>query len=67
MCKAGVVFGQLAEAGVHPGTRVCVHADRRGLTRFGDFVGFQLFAGRSRPATSPGNPVSSSTDGCTTT
>ena len=20
-------------AGVHPGTRVCVHADRRGLTR----------------------------------
>jgi putative aminopeptidase FrvX len=29
----------LAAAGVHPGTRVCVHADRRGLTRFGDFVG----------------------------
>lgn len=29
----------LATAGVHPGTRVCVHADRRGLTRFGDFVG----------------------------
>ncbi|MGY1685293.1 M42 family metallopeptidase [Geodermatophilus sp. SYSU D00867] len=30
---------ELAAAGVHPGTRVCVHADRRGLTRFGDFVG----------------------------
>jgi putative aminopeptidase FrvX len=29
----------LAAAGVHPGTRVCVHAGRRGLTRFGDFVG----------------------------
>ncbi|MGY1609047.1 MULTISPECIES: M42 family metallopeptidase [unclassified Geodermatophilus] len=29
----------LTAAGVHPGTRVCVHADRRGLTRFGDHVG----------------------------
>ncbi|WP_336030805.1 M42 family metallopeptidase [Geodermatophilus sp. FMUSA9-8] len=29
----------LAEAGVHPGTRVCVHAGRRGLTRFGDYLG----------------------------
>ncbi|MGY1771485.1 M42 family metallopeptidase [Blastococcus sp. SYSU D00813] len=30
---------ELAAAGVHPGTRVCLHADRRGLTRFGDFHG----------------------------
>ncbi|RBY82791.1 M42 family metallopeptidase [Blastococcus sp. TF02A-26] len=30
---------ELAAAGVHAGTRVCVHTDRRGLTRFGDFHG----------------------------
>ncbi|MGY1651303.1 M42 family metallopeptidase [Geodermatophilus sp. SYSU D01119] len=30
---------ELADAGVHPGTRVCVHADKRGLTRFGDHLG----------------------------
>ncbi|PRY41164.1 putative aminopeptidase FrvX [Geodermatophilus tzadiensis] len=35
----GCTADDLAAAGVHPGTRVCVHADKRGLTRFGDFVG----------------------------
>jgi putative aminopeptidase FrvX len=30
---------QLAAAGVHPGTRVCVHRSRRALVEFGDFVG----------------------------
>ncbi|MGY1811490.1 M42 family metallopeptidase [Blastococcus sp. SYSU D00820] len=30
---------ELAAAGVHPGTRVCVHDSRRGLLRFGDFHG----------------------------
>lgn len=29
----------LAAAGVHPGTRVCVHRSRRTLVEFGDFVG----------------------------
>ncbi|WP_448641472.1 M42 family metallopeptidase [Geodermatophilus sp. URMC 63] len=29
----------LAAAGVHPGTRVCVHSDKRGLTEVGDFLG----------------------------
>jgi putative aminopeptidase FrvX len=30
---------ELEAAGVHPGTRVCVHASRRTLVEFGDFVG----------------------------
>ncbi|MGZ4642309.1 MAG: M42 family metallopeptidase [Blastococcus sp.] len=30
---------ELAAAGVHPGTRVCVHRSRRGLVEFGDFRG----------------------------
>lgn len=29
----------LDAAGVHPGTRVCVHRSRRSLVGFGDFVG----------------------------
>ncbi|MGY1623786.1 hypothetical protein ACI789_16440 [Geodermatophilus sp. SYSU D00965] len=31
--------GELAAAGVHPGTRVCVHRSRRTLVEFADFVG----------------------------
>lgn len=30
---------RLAAAGVHPGTRVCVHRSRRGLVEIGDYVG----------------------------
>jgi putative aminopeptidase FrvX len=30
---------ELEKAGVHPGTRVCVHRDRRTLVEFGDFIG----------------------------
>jgi putative aminopeptidase FrvX len=30
---------ELATAGIHAGTRVCVHADKRGLVEFGDFIG----------------------------
>ena len=30
---------ELSRAGVHPGTRVCVHRSRRGLVEFGDFRG----------------------------
>ncbi|CAJ1586788.1 peptidase M42 [[Mycobacterium] wendilense] len=30
---------QLREAGVHPGTRVCVEAGKRSLVTFGDYVG----------------------------
>lgn len=30
---------ELDQAGVHPGTRVCVHRNRRTLVEFGDFVG----------------------------
>ncbi len=30
---------ELGAAGVHPGTRVCVHRSRRTLVEFGDFVG----------------------------
>lgn len=30
---------ELAAAGVHAGTRVCVHADKRQLTRFGNYHG----------------------------
>ncbi|GAA4972970.1 M20/M25/M40 family metallo-hydrolase [Kineococcus glutinatus] len=30
---------ELAAAGVHPGTRVCVHAGKRGLLEFGDHLG----------------------------
>ncbi len=37
----------LAAAGVHPGTRVCVHADKRGLTRFGDHLGSYLLDDRA--------------------
>lgn len=35
----GRTADDLAAAGVHAGTRVCVHAGKRGLTRFGDFHG----------------------------
>ncbi|MDT0274637.1 hypothetical protein [Blastococcus goldschmidtiae] len=31
--------GELAEAGVHPGTRVCVHRSRRDVVESGDFIG----------------------------
>jgi putative aminopeptidase FrvX len=30
---------ELAAAGVHPGTRVCVHRSRRNVVEFGDFIG----------------------------
>lgn len=30
---------ELAEAGVHPGTRVCVHHSKRSLVEFGDYIG----------------------------
>jgi putative aminopeptidase FrvX len=30
---------ELAEAGVHPGTRVCVHHSKRTLIEFGDYLG----------------------------
>ncbi|MGR7024308.1 hypothetical protein [Geodermatophilus sp. URMC 62] len=36
----------LAAAGVHPGTRVCVHTDERGLTEVGDFLGSSSTTGR---------------------
>lgn len=35
----GRTADELAEAGVRPGTRVCVHASKRTLVEFGDYVG----------------------------
>jgi putative aminopeptidase FrvX len=30
---------ELSAAGVHPGTRVCVHESKRGMIEFGDYIG----------------------------
>ncbi|TFV67323.1 UNVERIFIED_ORG: M20/M25/M40 family metallo-hydrolase [Bacillus sp. AZ43] len=35
----GRSLDELEKAGVHPGTRVCVHRNRRTLVEFGDYVG----------------------------
>jgi putative aminopeptidase FrvX len=42
---------ELAAAGVHPGTRVCVHRSRRTLVGFGDFVGSYFLDDRAALAT----------------
>jgi putative aminopeptidase FrvX len=42
---------ELAEAGVHPGTRVCVHRSRRTIVEFGDFVASYFLDDRAALAT----------------
>ncbi|MGY1705173.1 hypothetical protein ACI79C_11390 [Geodermatophilus sp. SYSU D00697] len=42
---------ELEAAGVHPGTRVCVHASRRTLVGFGDYVGSYFLDDRAALAT----------------
>jgi putative aminopeptidase FrvX len=38
---------ELADAGVHPGTRVCVHSSKRTLVGFGDYLGSYFMDDRS--------------------